>query len=159
MEIDLKIPNARMREDDVVDRTKRQITLLIATLDLLLVYAGITSAGDIRQLRTPEGVAQRWLQAAVIGDCHDYLALSVADPAHPDARTDDELCADLRRQRQAAKEMSGTTVRLGPVEAERVHAYLLHNDDEPVVVIMNMTKRGGHWRVLRDDSTCGSGCY
>jgi hypothetical protein len=158
-EIDLKIPNARMRKDGSVDRTKRQVALLIVTLNALLLFVAGTAVVDLRRLHTPQGVALRWFQSAVFGDCDDYLTYSVPDPGRADARTDAALCTDLRRASASAKgEALDIGFRLGEISGDRVHV-LLTRKGETKDVVMHVVRRDGQWRVLRDDMTCGSvGC-
>src|SRR4051795_7892826 len=73
-------------------RMRRQPLFLIGLVGVLVLGIGIVSSIDLRRLRTPQGVALRWTQAAVFGDCDDYLHFSVGT----DDRSRDELCRDLR---------------------------------------------------------------
>ncbi|MCU1587788.1 MAG: hypothetical protein JWN31_1281 [Frankiales bacterium] len=148
-----------MREDVSVDRTQRQIALLIVTLNALMLFVAVTAVIDLRRLHTPQGVGLRWIEAAVFGNCDDYLSYSVADPARADERTDAALCSDLRRESASAKgEALSIGLRLGGVSSDRVHV-LLTREGVTKDVVMHLVRRGGHWRVLRDSITCNSvGC-
>src|SRR3954470_11518509 len=77
-------------------RMRRQPLLLIGLVGVLVLGIGIVSSVDLRRLRTPQGVALRWTQAAVFGDCGDYLHFSTGSSEDTDDRSRDELCRDLR---------------------------------------------------------------
>ncbi|MCW2544542.1 MAG: hypothetical protein JWM40_2094 [Frankiales bacterium] len=157
-----------MGEDDRVEaaeqaqlrvRSRRQVTLLIVLLNLLILLVASTAVVDLRRLRTPEGVGLRWFQAAVFGDCKDYLAYSVADPESPDSRTEAQLCTDLRRHSPSSQGDSlKIGFRLGEIQGDRVHV-LLTRAGTTKDLVMHVVWRAGHWRVARDAITCSSvGC-
>ncbi|MCW2599809.1 MAG: hypothetical protein JWM02_1638 [Frankiales bacterium] len=105
----------------------------------------------------------RWTQAAVFGDCKDYLAYSEPDPSQPDLRSPDQLCHDLRASSaQARADSIKIGLRLGRVlpnaSGAEVEIVLIRkgvtND-----VSMTLAKVHGSWRVIRDPRTCRSlGC-
>lgn len=140
-------------------RSRRQVALLIVLTNLLTLFVAATAVVDLRRLQTREGVGLRWFQAAVFGDCNDYLTYSVADSAASDSRTEPELCTDLRRHSAAAQGDSlKIGFRLGQTQGDRVHV-LLTRLGKTTEVEMHVVWRSGHWRVLRDAITCSSvGC-
>ncbi len=144
-------------------RARRQPLLLIALLDVLLVAVASTAVVDLRRLATPQGTALAWTQAAVFGDCGDYLRLSIPDPTVADRRTPEQLCTDLRAATRTARTNSarialrpvGSTVRSSTATV-RIE---LDQAAQPRVVVLELRRSGGGWRVLRDAQTCGSvGC-
>jgi hypothetical protein len=140
-------------------RSRRQAILLIVLMDLLILFVASTAVVDLRRLQTREGVALRWFQAAVFGDCKDYLAYSVADADDTDSRTEAQLCTDLRRHSPSSQGDSlKSDFRLGQTQGDRVHI-LLTRAGETKDVVMHVVWREGHWRIARDAITCGSvGC-
>lgn len=137
--------------------------MLLALVDALVLGIGITASVDLRRLQTPGGTALRWTQAAVFGDCVDYLEFSVADPTRPDSRSRDELCADLRAATADERnEQLRIGLRLQQVTQRGDRAdvqVLLTRHDQPTPVRMHLVRRDGRWKVLRDAVTCGSvGC-
>src|SRR3954452_14618712 len=77
-------------------RMRRQPLLLIGLVGALVLGIGVVSSVDLRRLQTPQGVALRWTQAAVFGDCDDYLHFSVGSSLDADDRSRADLCRDLR---------------------------------------------------------------
>jgi hypothetical protein len=145
-----------MREDGPMRRTQRQATLLIVTLNLLMLFAATTAVLDLRRLNTPGGTGLRWLEAAVFGQCDDYLEYSIEDASRPDSRSRLQLCADLSEQgKDARTDALKIGLRLGEVSADRVHVTLTRDGREKEVVL-HVVKRDGHWRVLRDAVTCST---
>ena len=97
-------------------KAKRQPLLLMGLVNALVLGIGVTAMVDLRRLQTPEGTALRWTQAAVFGDCDDYLSYSVGDRTRSDERSPDELCRDLRAStRQARAESARIGLTLGRV--------------------------------------------
>jgi hypothetical protein len=140
-------------------RARRQPVILITVFNLLITAVAGTAVVDLRRLKTPSGTGLRWLQAALYGDCKDYLTYSLPDPARPDRRTHDQFCQDLRtasRTAQAESVRVGMDLRV--IGAEQV-AVKLTRKGVTKTVVMHVVKRNGHWRVLRDELTCRSvGC-
>lgn len=145
---------ARMRA-----KARRQPLILIILFNLLIVAVGTTAVVDLRRLQTPSGTGLRWLQAALYGDCKDYLTYSLPDPTRPDRRTHDQLCQDVRSASAAAQAESarvGLNLRL--ISNDRV-AVQLTRKGVTRTVLLHVVRRDGHWRVLRDELTCRSvGC-
>ena len=145
-------------------KAKRQPLILLATINALVLATGLTASVDLRRLQTPGGTALKWTQAAVFGDCHDYLAYSVADrTALPDERTEDQLCRDLRASTKQARADSITIgLTLGRVLEQPYGAEVeltITRAKTPTRVAMKLVKLGGRWRVVRDTATCSSvGC-
>lgn len=144
-------------------KQQRQRPLLIAVINALVLATGFTVMVDLRRLQTPEGTALRWTQAAVFGDCKDYLGYSVADPAGTDRRTRDELCRDLRAATEEARqESSKIGLELGRVLKRSSAAeveIVVTRDRRPMPVAMRLVRVDGKWRVVRNQITCASvGC-
>ena len=142
-------------------KVRRQGVILLVVVNLLVLGTASTAVVDLRRMRTPEGTALLWAHAAVIGNCDDYLALSVAGQARADPRTPAELCRDLRASRAPTPSVT-TAIRLVGV-LRRDHdaevQMVLTNGHGPVRVALRLVQRGGRWRVVRDDRTCASvGC-
>lgn len=144
-------------------RARRQPLTLIALVNVLIVGIAFTAAVDLRRLDTPGGTALRWAQAAVFGDCSDYLAFSVPDASVQDTRSDSQLCQDLRAATAPAR---NETLRIGLALGrvlgtnDRAEVELVLTRKGVVThVSMRVARSGGHWRVVRDGLTCGSiGC-
>lgn len=144
-------------------RVRRQSITLILVVNALVLGIGAVASVDLRRLRTPEGTALRWVQAAVFGDCKDYLSFSVADPALPEPRAAQELCQDLRqataqaRRQQLAIGLDVAGVSEQPAEA--TVEVLLRRVEETTTLRVHLVRRDGAWRVLRDRALCESvGC-
>lgn len=144
-------------------RTTRQAVSLIVVVNLLVLGIGLVGAVDLRRLRTPGGTALRWVQAAVFGLCGDYLMFSVPAGDVPDSRSSAELCHDLRAATaQARSDQLKIGLHLGAV-VQHAHdatvSVVLTRDGAPTDLSLHLVQRQGHWRVLRDEATCGSvGC-
>ena len=140
-------------------KARRQPVILIVLFNLLITAVGATAVVDLRRLQTPSGTGLRWLQAALYGDCQDYLTYSLPDPKRPDSRTHDQFCRDLRSaSAQAQKESARVGLSLRLVAQDRVQGQLIRKGVTKTVV-MHVVKHDGHWRVLRDELTCSSvGC-
>jgi hypothetical protein len=140
-------------------RNRRQPVILIVIFNVLITLVGWTAVIDLRRLQTPGGTGLRWLQAAVFGDCDDYLTFSLPDPERPDRRSKQEFCQDLRAASTAAKdEQLKIGFELEQVRADRVRLQLIRKGVARTVEL-HVVKHEGHWRVLRDDVTCRSaGC-
>ena len=136
-------------------RSRRQAILLVVLMNLLILFVASTAVVDLRRLQTRQGVALRWFQAAVFGDCKDYLTYSTSDPDSSDSRSEGELCTDLRRQRAARGDSLKIGFRLGEIEQDRVHV-VLTRAGETKDVVMHVVWRDGRWLVLRDGVTCNS---
>jgi hypothetical protein len=142
-------------------KMRRQPLYLVAVVNLLIIGVALTASVDLRRLRTPGGVALRWTQSAVFGDCSDYLMFSVADGTED--RTQDQLCRDLRARTQQARTdnlqigLALRTVRAGSRGA--TVQVTLTRKGAPTPLRLHLVKRSGRWKVLRDTSTCASvGC-
>ena len=147
----------------VMSRPQRQVALLIALVDLLVLGTGVVGCVDLNRLKTPGGTALRWIQAAVFGQCDDYLAFSVASPDRPEARSEAELCRDLRAATlPARKDQLSIGLRLGEVRERGPEASVdvtLTRAGRATTVAVHLERRKGVWKVLLDQATCGSvGC-
>lgn len=144
-------------------RARRQAVVLLVVLNALVLGIGLVGAVDLRRLRTPGGTALRWVQAAVFGECDDYLRFSVAAGDVPDHRTRDALCRDLRAATaQARTEQLQIGLRLGPVVSRNDRAtadVVLTRAGQAVTLHLRLVRGDGRWRVVRDAATCQSvGC-
>jgi hypothetical protein len=142
-------------------KMRRQPFYLIAIVNLLVIGVAATAMVDLRRLRTPGGVALRWTQSAVFGDCDDYLSYSVAVDPEPRGRA--ELCKDLRSLTEPARRNNlQIGLALGGVRTSGDTANVtvtLTRKEIPTVLRLRLERRGGDWKVLRDNATCGSvGC-
>jgi hypothetical protein len=144
-------------------RARRQRLLLLVVVNALLLGIGLVASVDLRRLRTPGGTALRWVQAAVFGDCADYLEFSVPAGDVSDTRSRDELCQDLRQATaQARADQLRIGLHLGAVHHDQrtaTAAVTLTRDGKPTPLLVRLVRRDGRWRVLRDAATCSSvGC-
>ncbi len=144
-------------------KMRRQPWLLIGLVQVLVIGTALTAAVDLRRLRTPGGVALAWTQAAVFGDCDDYLRYSVSPPdTVPDRRTAEQVCTDLRAATEQARAQSLTIglTRGAVVESgDRATVDLtVTRRAEPLTVRVDLVRTGGRWRVVRDAEACRLGC-
>jgi hypothetical protein len=135
-------------------RMRRQPLLLIGLVGALVLGTGIVSSVDLRRLRTPQGVALRWTQAATFGDCDDYFRFSTGALDRPRA----EVCRSLRAATEDARQNNAeiglavrkvtTTGTTGVVlldvsrKADVRHAQL------------DLVRKDGRWLVVRDAISC-----
>jgi hypothetical protein len=151
--------------EPVIDRARvrRQTLTLLLVVNVLVLGIGLVAAVDLRRLRTPEGTALRWVQAAVFGECDDYLRYSVADPDLPDRRAEQELCQDLRQATAKARRESLTIgLEVGTVRTSGgavTVTVLLRRAEAETTLTLHLVRDEGRWKVLRDAGTCSSvGC-
>ncbi|MFN2540307.1 MAG: hypothetical protein ABR549_19435 [Mycobacteriales bacterium] len=141
-------------EDQRRARLRRQPLMLIALLGALVLGIGLVSSIDLRRLRTPQGVALRWTQAATFGDCDDYLRFSTG----PEDRARVDLCRDLRAMTQDARQHNieiGLTVRQVTTRGSTaVVAVDVSRQDEVQHAQIDLRRTDGRWLVLRDATTC-----
>jgi hypothetical protein len=142
-------------------RMRRQPLILIALVNVLVLGIAATATVDLRRLRTPQGVALRWTQSAVFGDCDDYRTFSVSDQV--ESRPVAQVCRDLRA---ATAEARSNNLSIGLV-VDRVQrqggratvGITLTRAGKKTPLALTLVRRGGRWKVLRDAATCGSvGC-
>ena len=150
-------------EPELSRKMSRQRVLLLMVLNGLVLVIGVVASVDLRRLQTPEGTALRWVQAAVFGDCGDYLEFSVADPRVHDPRSPKELCHDLDGATEQARiDQLRIGLHSGPVTQagdEATALIILTRDGKEVRMTIHLVRRSGSWRVLRDAATCASaGC-
>jgi hypothetical protein len=150
-------------DPSVLRRARRQRLLLLVVVNSLVLAIGLVASVDLRRLRTPGGTALRWVQAAVFGDCSDYLRYSVAASDVADPRSPSEVCTDLA---VASKDAQNNQLSIGlhPGRVTRTGAgatavITLTRDGKAQAMTIHLVRRDGAWRVLRDAVTCGSvGC-
>ncbi|HUR14386.1 MAG TPA: hypothetical protein VM097_07820 [Mycobacteriales bacterium] len=148
---------------DLTRRARRQRLLLLVVVNALVLAIALVAAVDLRRLATPGGTALRWVQAAVFGDCADYLEFSVATADVSDSRSPDELCQDLRQATaQARADQLRIGLHLGAVSHDdrtATASVTLTRDGAPTALKVRLVRDEGRWRVLRDAATCASvGC-
>ena len=138
-------------------RMRRQPLILVALVQVLVVGIALTAAVDLRRLRTPQGVALRWTQAAVFGDCDDYRTFSVSDEI--ESRPATQVCRDLRA---ATAEARNNNLSIGLVvdrvrrDGERATVSItLTRAGKRTPLSVTLVRRDGEWKVLRDTATCG----
>ena len=144
-------------------RMRRQRVLLLVLINALVLAVGLVASVDLRRLRTPGGTALHWVEAAVFGNCDDYLEYSLPDEDAPDPRSGGDLCRDLRASTKEARNNSasiGLRLDAVTVHGQDAEAKLtLTRQTKAVSVTLHLVSRGGRWRVLRDAATCASvGC-
>lgn len=150
-------------DPDLVRKGRWQRLLLLAVVNALVFAVALVATVDLRRLQTPGGTALRWVQAAVFGDCDDYLEFSLPAPDVKDPRSPNELCTDLRQATAKARaeqfriglHLTGVTEAVSTATAQ----VSLTRDGIPTRMEVSLVRSGGRWRVLRDAATCGSvGC-
>ena len=144
-------------------RTYRQAATMLAVVNLLVLGIGWVACVDLRRLQTPGGTALRWIQAAVFGDCDDYRSFSGPSPARPEARSENELCQDLRAATAPARQQQLTIglhlTRVTEQGREATAAVTLTRDGKQTPMTVHLVRRDGAWKVLLDERTCSSvGC-
>jgi hypothetical protein len=137
--------------------------MLLAVINALTLAVGLVASVDLRRLATPGGTALRWVQAAVFGDCADYLEFSVPAPDNADPRSDEELCKDLHASTaDARRDQLKIGLHLGKVMKSATESLVqisITRDDASTPVSVHLVRRDDHWRVVRDEATCSSvGC-
>jgi hypothetical protein len=136
-------------------RMRRQPLLLIGLVGVLVLAVGVVSSIDLRRLRTPQGVGLRWTQAAVFGDCTDYLHYSIG----PDDRAEAQLCRDLRAATADARQHNAEIgLRVRGVERHGSSAVVLLDvtrKSDARRAQLDLRRTDGRWLVVRDASSCG----
>ena len=137
--------------------------MLLAVVNALTLAVGLVATVDLRRLATPGGTALRWVQAAVFGDCDDYLEFSVPPPDNADPRSRQELCKDLHKATEdARRDQLKIGLHLGPVmkgASEALARVIITQDEKETPVNVHLVRHDDHWRVVRDEATCSSvGC-
>ncbi len=143
-------------------KMRRQPWLLLGLVNVLIIGTGLTAAVDLRRLQTPGGAALAWTQAAVFGDCEDYLSFSLPQDGLEDRRTPVELCQDLRAATAQARAQSltiGLTRGRVTQTGDRASVDLVVTRQAvPLSVTVSMVRDDGQWKVVRDDDACRIGC-
>jgi hypothetical protein len=136
-------------------RMRRQPLLLIGLVGALVLGVGVVASIDLRRLRTPEGVALRWTQAAVLGDCKDYVHYSTGSEDRPQA----QLCRDLRAATEDARQHNAEIgLRVRAVERHGSSAVVLLDvtrSSDLRHARLDLHRSAGRWLVVRDGTTCG----
>lgn len=131
---------------------------LLAVLIVLSLAVGITAAVDLNRLQTPRGAALGWSSAVLFGDCEAYRRLSVAPPEAAAPRPEEEVCADLRRETEPARESpTEYDVELLSVEQdgdEATGTVRLTRPDGPLEVELPLRRAGDGWVVVRTFELC-----
>jgi hypothetical protein len=135
-------------------KLRRQPLILIALTAALVIGTGLVASVDLRRLQTPQGVALRWTQAAVFGNCDDYLRFSTGALDRPRA----EVCQALRSATEQARQDNasvGLEVR-GVVKRGSSAQVLLRvsRQDGTRTAQLDLRRVGGRWRVVRDAQSC-----
>ena len=135
-------------------KLRRQPLILIALTAALVLATAVVASVDLRRLRTPQGVALRWTQAAVFGDCDDYLGYSTGSLDRPRA----DVCRSLRSgtadNRQSNVEI-GLTVRQVVTKGSAAVVLLqIRRKDDVRTAQLDLRRVDGRWRVLRDEVSC-----
>ena len=135
-------------------RMRRQPLLLIGLVGALVLAIGVVSSVDLRRLRTPQGVALRWAQAAIFGDCDDYLRFSTG----PDDRPRLDVCRDLRAMTEEARQHNveiGLVVRQVTTRGSTAVVLLdVTRKDDVRHAQLDERRSGGRWLVVRDATSC-----
>lgn len=131
---------------------------LIGVLVVLCLAVGVVAAIDLRNLQTPRGTALAWTSAVVFGDCTAYERLSVPPDGAGDVRSDEEVCADLRRSTQEARDGSsaiGVEVLAVDERAEdaRVDVRVTRPEGEEELELQ-LRPGGDGWVVVRSYEVC-----
>ena len=155
MDLDARYAELEAEADDKrAARMRRQPLVLIALVGGLVLAVGLVSSVDLRRLRTPQGVALRWAQAAVFGDCDDYLHYSTG----PDQRPRMDVCRDLRAMTEEARQHNteiGLTVRQVTTHGSTAVVVLeVTRKDDVREAQIDERRSGGRWLVVRDATTC-----
>jgi hypothetical protein len=136
-------------------RMRRQPLLLIGLVGVLVLGVAVVASIDLRRLRTPQGVALRWTQAAVFGDCKDYVRYSTGSETRPEV----QLCRDLRAATEDARQHNAEIgLRVRAVERHGSSAVVLLDVTRATDVRrarLDLRRAGGRWLVVRDGTTCG----
>lgn len=135
-------------------RMRRQPLLLVGLVGALVLAVGVVSSVDLRRLRTPQGVALRWAQAAIFGDCDDYLRFSTG----PDDRPRADVCRDLRAMTEDARQHNieiGLTVRQVTTRGSTAVVLLdVTRKDDVQHAQLDERRSEGRWLVVRDATSC-----
>ena len=131
---------------------------LLAVLVALTLAVGVVAAIDLTRRQTPRGAALGWTSAVVFGNCDTYQQLSLppGDAAAP--RPEDEVCADLLRETQPARdEPTGYDVELQSVDVDGdtgTARVLVTRPDDPLEVELPLRRDGRQWKVVREFELC-----
>lgn len=135
-------------------RLRRQPLILIALTAALVVGTGLVASVDLRRLQTPQGVALRWTQAAVFGNCDDYLRFSTGALDRPRA----EVCRALRSATQEARQDNASVgLRVERVTTRGTSALVVlgvTRQEGARTAELDLRRVGGRWRVVRDALSC-----
>lgn len=144
-------------------RLRRTPLVLIGLIGALVLLVAITAAIDLRRLQTPRGAALAWTEAATLGECRGYLALSRPVDPLSERRTDDQLCRALRA-RTAEVRNRGVPVRIRPLRVQQggrtaTVDVRVAKGDATYDAHLSLVREGAKWRVLRDEVACAAvGC-
>ena len=135
-------------------KLRRQPLILIALTAALVIGTGLVASVDLRRLGTPQGVALRWTQAAVFGNCDDYLHYSTG----PLDRPRDAVCQALRSATQQTRQDNASVgLRVERVTRRSSSALVLlrlTRPDGTRTAQLDLRRVGGRWRVVRDALSC-----
>lgn len=135
-------------------KLRRQPLILIALTAGLVIGTGVVASVDLRRLQTPQGVALRWTQAAVFGDCDDYLHYSTGPLDRPRA----DVCQSLRANTQEARQDNlqiGLSVKAVTTRGSSARVVLeISRKGDVREAQLDLQRLGGRWQVVRDDLSC-----
>lgn len=144
-------------------RLRRTPAVLIALVGGLVLLVAVTAAIDLHRLQTPRGAALAWTEAASLGECRGYLALSRPVDPLSERRTDAEICRALRA-RTADVRTRGVALRITPLRVRQGGRTAsvdvrVRKGDASYDVHLSLVREGAKWRVLRDEVACAAvGC-
>jgi hypothetical protein len=137
--------------------------VVIGMLDLLVIAVGISGVLDLRELRTPAGVARTYVEAGRDGDCERYLGLLTAAeraretafataPEHQvvpqvaQAKTPEGKTCALAKLQFRGVTVTGTQItdRSGDTAVARVAVTL---NDRAQTLQLELARVGGDWLV------------
>jgi hypothetical protein len=132
---------------------------LIGVLVVMTLLVGIVAAIDLRRRQSPGGAALGWTTSVVFGDCDTYRQLSVPPPDAAAERPQEEVCGDLLRETEDAREEPARyDVELRSLEESRDEATAVvrvtRADVPPFDVELPLRLDGDQWKVVRTFELC-----
>lgn len=138
-------------------RLRRQPLILIALTAALVIGTGLVASVDLRRLQTPQGVALRWTQAALFGNCDDYLRYSTGPLDRPRA----DVCRSLQSATEDARRHNAEIgLRVANVTTQGATSLVvlrisrMDGASRASTARLDLRRVGGRWRVVRDATSC-----